>query len=65
MAEARAEWRQKIGWAFYINNDDPTARAISLTAADGGAGPWLAEAFWTAGLASWRMGDCLSAADAF
>ena len=64
-AEARAEWRQKIGWAFYINNDDATARAIALTAADGGAGPWLAEAFWTAGLASWRMGDCLAAADAF
>lgn len=62
--EARAEWRQKIGWAFYIENDDATARAISLTAADG-SGPWVAEAYWTAGLASWRLGDCLAAADAF
>lgn len=62
--EARAEWRQKIGWAFYIENDDASARAISLTAAEG-SGPWVSEAFWTAGLASWRMGDCVSAAEAF
>lgn len=61
---ARAEWRQKIGWAFYIENDDATARAVSLTAAEG-AGPWISEAHWTAGLASWRLGDCLSAADSF
>lgn len=62
--EARAEWRQKIGWAFYIENDDATARAISLTAAEG-SGPWVAEAYWTVGMASWRLGDCLSAAEAF
>lgn len=64
-SEARAEWRQKIGWAFYIENDDATARAISLTAAEGGSGPWVSEAMWTAGLASWRMGDCLAAAESF
>lgn len=63
-SDARAEWRQKIGWAFYIENDDATARAIALTAAEG-TGPWVSEAYWTAGLASWRLGDCLSAADAF
>lgn len=63
--EARAEWRQKVGWSYYIENDDASARAISLTAADGGAGPWIAEAYWTAGLASWRMDDCMGAADAF
>ncbi len=63
-SEARAEWRQKIGWSFYIENDDATARAFSLTAAEG-SGPWVAEAYWTAGLASWRLGDCLAAADAF
>ncbi len=62
--DARAEWRQKVGWAFYIENDDATARAIALTAAEG-TGPWVAEAYWTAGLANWRLGDCLSAADAF
>lgn len=63
-SEARAEWRQKVGWAFYIENDDATARAIALTAVEG-SGPWVAEAYWTAGLASWRLGDCLAAADAF
>ncbi|WP_183612899.1 lytic transglycosylase domain-containing protein [Novosphingobium hassiacum] len=63
-SEARAEWRQKVGWAFYIENDDATARAIALTAAEG-TGPWVAEAYWTAGLASWRLGDCFSAGDAF
>lgn len=62
--EARAEWRQKVGWSFYIENDDANARAMSLTAAEG-SGAWVAEAYWTAGLASWRMGDCLSAADSF
>lgn len=62
--EARAEWRQKVGWSYYIENDDASARAVSLTAADG-AGPWVAEAYWTAGLASWRMDDCAAAADAF
>lgn len=62
--DARAEWRQKVGWAFYIENDDATARALALTAAEG-TGPWVAEGYWTAGLASWRLGDCLSAADAF
>ena len=62
--DARAEWRQKVGWAFYIENDDATARALSLTAAEG-SGPWISEAYWTAGLASWRLGDCLAAADSF
>lgn len=64
-AEARAEWRQKVGWAFYIENDDASARAISLSAFDTGNGPWVAEAMWTAGLAAWRMDDCMAAADAF
>ncbi|MDP3551501.1 MAG: lytic transglycosylase domain-containing protein [Novosphingobium sp.] len=63
-SDARAEWRQKIGWAFYIENDDATARAIALSATEG-TGPWVSEAHWTAGLASFRLGDCLAAADSF
>ncbi|WP_413630325.1 lytic transglycosylase domain-containing protein [Novosphingobium sp. KCTC 2891] len=63
--EARAEWRQKVGWAFYIENDDANARAISLSAFDAGSGPWVAEAMWTAGLAAWRMDDCVAAAESF
>ena len=64
-SDARAEWRQKIGWAFYINNDDATARTIALSAFDGGSGPWVAEAMWTAGLAAWRLNDFPGAADSF
>ncbi len=64
-SDARAEWRQKIGWAFYINNDDATARTIAQSAFDGGSGPWVAEALWTAGLAAWRMADYPGAADCF
>ena len=63
--EARAEWRQKIGWAFYINNDDLTARTVALSAFDGGSGPWVAEAMWTAGLAACRLADYPAAADSF
>lgn len=64
-SDARGEWRQKIAWAFYINNDDATARTVALSALDGATGPWLAEAMWTAGLAAFRMGDDAGAGDAF
>lgn len=64
-AEARAEWRQRVGWAYYIENDDANARLISLGALEGGSGPWVAEALWTAGLAAWRANDCQSAATSF
>ena len=54
--EARAEWRQKVAWSFYIENDDASAYAVAQTAALG-SGPWVAEGWWTAGLAAWRLGD--------
>ena len=63
-AAARAEWRAKIAWSFYIENDDASAYALAQTVQDG-AGPWLAEGWWTAGLAAWRIGDCMGAGDAF
>ncbi len=61
---ARAEWRAKIAWSFYIENNDASAYALAQTAADG-YGPWVAEGWWTAGLAAWRLDDCQGAADAF
>ena len=61
---ARAEWRSKVAWSFYIENDDAAAYALAQTAQTG-AGPWVAEAWWIAGLAAWRMDDCTGAADAF
>ncbi|MFM5930220.1 MAG: transglycosylase SLT domain-containing protein [Novosphingobium sp.] len=61
---ARAEWRTKVAWAFYIENQDATALALAQTVAEGD-GPWVAEGYWTAGLAAWRLNDCQTAADAF
>ncbi|MDJ0977872.1 MAG: lytic transglycosylase domain-containing protein [Erythrobacter sp.] len=63
-SEARAEWRQRVAWSFYIENDDTSALAIAETVADG-SGPWVAEGEWVAGLASWRLGYCDLAANAF
>ncbi|MBA4164705.1 MAG: lytic murein transglycosylase [Erythrobacter sp.] len=62
--EARAEWRQRVAWSFYIENDDAGAYALALTVRDG-AGAWVAEGDWVAGLAAWRLGDCTASADAF
>lgn len=63
-SDARAEWRERVAWSYYIENKDPQALALAQTVSDG-TGPWLAEGYWTAGLASWRMGDCVSAGPAF
>lgn len=62
--EARAEWRQRIAWSYYIENQDAAALALALTAREG-AGAWVAEADWAAGLAAWRLNDCSTAAQAF
>ncbi len=58
---ARAEWRQRVAWSYYIENDDAAAFAMARTVNEG-SGAWVAEGNWVAGLASWRMGDCGSAA---
>jgi soluble lytic murein transglycosylase-like protein len=63
-ARTRAEWRSKVAWSFYIENDDASAYALAQTAQDG-EGPWVAEGWWIAGLAAWRLGDCTGAADGF
>lgn len=67
-AEARAEWRQKVAWAYYINNQDADAFALASSIGDNSApmsGAWVAEGSWVAGLAAWRLGDCLNAGEAF
>ncbi|MFN2100544.1 transglycosylase SLT domain-containing protein [Altererythrobacter sp. MF3-039] len=61
---ARAEWRQKVAWSYYIENQDASAYAMALQAREG-SGPWVAEADWTAGLAAWRLSDCANAAAGF
>lgn len=61
---ARAEWRQRVAWSFYIENQDSEAYGLAQLATQG-SGPWVGEAWWTAGLAAWRLGDCQGASDAF
>jgi len=62
--ESRAEWRQRVAWSFYIENDDQNALALAQTVSEG-SGAWVAEGEWVAGLAAWRLGSCQVAADAF
>ncbi len=60
----RAEWRQRVAWSYYIENQDEAAYRMAQMATLG-SGPWVAEAWWTTGLAAWRLGDCDAAADSF
>jgi soluble lytic murein transglycosylase-like protein len=62
---ARAEWRQRVAWSYYIENQDAAALAMARTVREGGSGAWVGEGDWAAGLAAWRLGDCDGAADAF
>lgn len=61
---ARAEWRTRVAWSYYIENQDADAYRLAQLAS-AGSGPWVAEGWWTAGLAAWRLGDCEGAAEAF
>ncbi len=62
--EARAEWRQRVAWSYYIENDDESALALAETVSQG-SGEWVAEGDWVAGLAAWRLGYCSLAGEAF
>ena len=62
---ARAEWRQKVAWSYYIENRDADALAQAATVAGNGSGSWVAEGDWTMGLAAWRLGDCQQSEEAF
>ncbi|MEM6476610.1 MAG: lytic transglycosylase domain-containing protein [Pseudomonadota bacterium] len=61
---ARAEWRQRVAWSFYIENDDANALALAEQVSEG-SGAWVAEGEWVAGLAAWRLGYCALAGEAF
>lgn len=61
---ARAEWRQKIAWSYYIENRDADALAQARTVAEG-SGAWVPEGDWVAGLAAWRLGLCRESAEGF
>ncbi|WP_298466802.1 lytic transglycosylase domain-containing protein [uncultured Erythrobacter sp.] len=61
---ARAEWRQRVAWSFYIENDDENALALAEKVSEG-SGAWVAEGDWVAGLSAWRLGYCALSAEAF
>ncbi|HAF40803.1 MAG TPA: lytic murein transglycosylase [Sphingobium sp.] len=64
--EGLTEVRQRVAWAYYIENDDANARRMAARALDARAGgDWTVQAHWTTGLASWRQNDCRAAAPAF
>ena len=62
--DARAEWRQRVAWSYYIENNDNAALELARTVVEG-SGEWVAEGRWVEGLAAWRMGYCSLAAEAF
>ena len=62
---ARAEWRQRVAFSYFIENNDAASLAMAQTVGAGGSGEWVAEGDWVAGLAAWRLGDCKQAGDAF
>ena len=63
-ADAVTELRQRVAWAYYIDNMDGDALRVARQLA-GAGGAWGAEAAWTHGLAAWRGGLYAEAAQAF
>jgi soluble lytic murein transglycosylase-like protein len=64
-ANARAEAAQRVAWTYYATNQDFHARRVADYWRVGATGEWGSQAAWVSGLASWRLGDCNSAARAF
>ena len=65
-SEGLTEVRQRVAWAYYIENDDTNARRMAGRALETRTGgDWTVQAHWTTGLASWRQNDCRAAAPAF
>ena len=63
--EARAEAGARVAFVYYVLGLDMDARRVADTWRIGATGEWAAQAAWTSGLASWRMGDCESASRTF
>ena len=62
--EGLTEWRQRVAWSYYIEDDDKNARRLA-NVAQTGVGPWAAQADWVVGLAAWRQKDWAAASTAF
>ncbi|HEX7820388.1 MAG TPA: lytic transglycosylase domain-containing protein [Sphingobium sp.] len=59
------ENRQRVAWSYFITGDVANASRLALRAAAEGNGPYMAPAYWVAGLSSWRQRDWDGAAAAF
>lgn len=59
------ELQHRIGWSYFIMGDTKNARRMASRALEGGAGEWVASAWWTIGLSAWREQDWSAAASAF
>lgn len=62
--EGLTNFQHRIAWSYYLIGDDQSARRLAERAR-GGSSEWAPHAAWTFALASWRMGDCAAAAEAF
>ena len=62
--EARDEWRQKIAWSYYIENDDANALRLAKECTEGRSA-WATQGAWVQGLASWRLRDYAASLAAF
>jgi soluble lytic murein transglycosylase len=63
--EALAAFQQRVAWSYYLIGNDQAARQLALKAARSGAGEWVLQAEWVAGLAAWRARDCEAAGESF
>jgi soluble lytic murein transglycosylase len=62
--EGLTEWRQRVAWSYFIEDDAANARRVA-SAAQSGSGDWAAMADWVVGLAAWRLQDWNGASEAF
>jgi soluble lytic murein transglycosylase-like protein len=62
--EARTEYQQRIAWSYYLVGQASDARRLADQSRTG-VGEWAIHGEWVAGLSSWKLGDCKSAADSF
>lgn len=62
--DSRDEWRHKIAWSYYIENDDNNALRLALACTEGRSA-WATQGAWVQGLASWRLRDYRTALAAF
>lgn len=65
LPEARAEMLQRVAWIYYVAGRDEDARRLGEQGRAENSGDWAGQSAWISGLASWRLGDCTSAYNAF